>query len=304
VTGDFAGPAPRQRILVIHNPTAGSSARTKLRRFVELLSEDGTEVAVRATAGPGDATAIAAAAGDGKWDAIVAAGGDGTVNEIVNGLGPNSPSLGILPLGTANVLALELGLPVAAPDAACLIARGGVRQLYFAAIEGRRFVMMAGVGFDARVVDAVGSSGLKRRFEKLAYVWQAVTGLSRFSHALFSVEIDGASHTVASAIVANGRYYGGRFICAPDARLDSPNLHVCLFAGNGAWDTVRYAVAMVLGRLHRTPDVRIVIGRSIRITGDAGEPVQADGDIVARLPVHITADSVRLSVICPEPVPR
>ena len=159
MTGDFAGPAPRQRILVIHNPTAGSSARTKLRRFVELLSEDGAEVAVRATAGPGDATAIAAAAGDGKWDAIVAAGGDGTVNEIVNGLGPNSPSLGILPLGTANVLALELGLPVAAPDAARLIARGGVRQLYFAAIEGRRFVMMAGVGFDARVVDAVASSG-------------------------------------------------------------------------------------------------------------------------------------------------
>ena len=78
---------------MIHNPTAGSRAQPKLSGFVKLLTEDGAEVAVRATARPGDATAIARAAGGEAWDAIVAAGGDGTVNEIVNGLGPNSPSL-------------------------------------------------------------------------------------------------------------------------------------------------------------------------------------------------------------------
>ena len=280
--GDIGGDTPRQRILVIHNPTAGSRAQSKLSGFVKLLTEDGAEVAVRATARPGDATAIARAAGGEAWDAIVAAGGDGTVNEIVNGLGPNSPSLGILPLGTANVLALELGLPMAAAAAARLIARGGVRQLHFPAIEGRRYVMMAGVGFDARVVDAVASSGLKRRFGKLAYVWQTVTGFSRFSRARYSLDIDGVPYTAASAVIANGRHYGGRYICAPDADLDSPDLHVCLFAGNGAWNTVRYAVGLILGRLHRFPDVRIVVGRSI----------------------HITAESVGLNVICPPAVPR
>ncbi len=171
--------------------------------------------------------------------------------------------------------------------------------MYLPSVNGKRFVMMAGVGFDAQVVAAV-TSPLKRRIGKLAYIWKTITGFKRFSRKTYKIEIDGVSYSAASAVIANGHYYGGRFSCAPDARLWSPLLHVCLFEKTGTWNAIRYTLGLVLGRLNRFPDVKVVTGHAIRIEGAAQEPVQADGDIVATLPVQIVADSGTIDIVRPQ----
>jgi diacylglycerol kinase family enzyme len=159
---------------------------------------------------------------------------------------------------------------------------------------------MAGVGFDAHVVANV-SLRLKRRLGKGAYVLESLRQLFRFGFPGYRVTVDGRTFEAASVIVAKGHYYAGRFVCAPDARIDLPELHVCLFERNGRWNALRYALALALGRLPRLPDVRIVRGRSISITGPQGDPVQGDGDIIATLPVQIGLASRQLPLTVSPP---
>lgn len=230
---------------------------------------------------------------------MVAAGGDGTINEVINGLavhGEAAPPLGIVPLGTANVLAGELGLPGDARAIAEVLAHGCVRTLYPGIVNGRRFAMMVGAGFDAHVVAAL-DLRLKRIIGKLAYGIGALAQLRAYRPVAYRVAVDGQVWDVASVIVAKGRFYGGRFVCAPEARLTDPILHVCLFPRIGRWNTLRYAAAVLLGVIHRLPDYRIVTADRITIDGPVGEVVQADGDITARLPLTISLSPQPLSVL-------
>jgi diacylglycerol kinase family enzyme len=240
-------------------------------------------------------------------DVIVAAGGDGTINEVVNGLanertGPGGPGgalpLAVLPLGTANVLAAEIGLD---PDPGALartIAQGPMRPVALGQANGRLFGVVLGAGFDAHVVDGV-DTGLKRWIGKGAYVWEAVRQLGRFGFPEYRVTLDGTCHTAASVIVTKGRYYAGRFVIAPEARFEAPELRVCLFSRPGAWNALRYAVALGLGRLARLPDVRVLPAREVLIEGPEGDPVQGDGDIVTRLPVRVRVLPEALRIVMP-----
>jgi diacylglycerol kinase family enzyme len=110
------------------------------------------------------------------------------------------------------------------------------------------------------------------------------------------VTIDGATHEAASVIVARGHFYGGRFVVAPEARLDSDELHVCLFRRGGRLRTIGYALALARGRLHRLADVKIIRGRKIVIEGPPGDPVQGDGDLIGRLPVTIELSTIAIGL--------
>lgn len=302
---DAAAPAPlpRRRILVIHNPVAGARRARRLRATVEVLTQRfGAAVTVVATTGRGDAEAIARAQTADSCDALVVAGGDGTINEAINGLAARDGDaaglpLGIVPLGTANVLAHELGLPLDPAGTAETLALGGERPVHLGLANGRCFAMMAGAGLDARVVETV-SSRLKRLIGKGAYVVGTLARLAEPGRR-YRVSLGGEECEVASVIAANGHFYGGRFVCAPDARLDEPRLHVCLFPGAGRWNAVRYVWGVTAGRLHRFPDVRIVPAERLTVTGPEGEPVQGDGDVIARLPVDIAVAPWTLPVIAP-----
>jgi len=286
----------RRRVLVVYNPTAGGSTRPRFDRVLEHLSRLGATVTVRETMDRGDAERIAANASSGTFDIVVAAGGDGTINEVVNGLVGSDLPLAIVPLGTANVLAAEIGMPLRARRIARAIVRGEVRSVHVGSVNGRRFLMMAGVGFDAHVVANV-DPRLKRAFGKLAYVVETLVGLFRFPYRHYRVIIDGTPHDAASVVIANSHYYGGRFTCAPQARLDDPALHVCLFERSGPWSVLRYGWGLVAGRLHRLRDVRVIAGSGIRIEGATGEPVQCDGDITGKLPLVARADAARMNLV-------
>lgn len=302
--------APR-RLLVIYNPTAGGSRRRRFEAVLAQLADFGCPMDVRPTSGPGDAGQFATEADAGEHDLVVAAGGDGTINEVVNGLvglaGRQAhPPLAILPLGTANVLAAELGLKIAPGQIAETIARGAVQTVSLGQARGadgeaRIFSLMAGAGFDARVVEGV-DLRLKRALGKVAYVLESVHQMCRPKPRALQVTVDGREYEAASVVVSNARFYAGRFLLAPEARLDQPQLHACLFRDGDALNTVRYALALQRGRLPVSRGFKIVTGKDIRVEGDAGSPLQADGDVVGRLPVSIRSlpDALRL-VVPPQP---
>lgn len=288
--------ATPRRITIVFNPTAGRSRRDKLNAVISELEDLGCSVDLIETGAPGHAEEIAQQINVQDVDVLAAAGGDGTINEIVNGLKGKAVTLAVVPLGTANVLADEVGLGRKAKRVAEAIAFGVVRPIRVGTANGRRFVMMAGAGFDAEVVDGV-RLDLKKVIGPLAYVWEMVRQVFVYGWEGCRVEIDGQTYNVVSAIVCNGRSYGGPFVAAPQASLEEDHFQVVMFTRSGWFNVLRYGVALVTGRLSKLPDVRIVPGQSVVIHGGAGAPVQADGDILTRLPAHIEVDAepVRLA---------
>jgi diacylglycerol kinase (ATP) len=290
----------RRQLMVIFNPAAGRRRRRGMARAMRLL-EGRADITHRRTAARGDAEAFARAALPGVI--AVVAGGDGTANEAANGLlAAGGGELAVIPLGTANVLAAELGILDIA-SAAGVAAAGSLLTYRPGLANGRGFLMMAGAGFDAHVVAGV-SPRLKRLFGKGAYVAETLRQLLEFRFPRYRVTIDGATHEAASVIVARGHFYGGRFVVAPEARLDSDELHVCLFRRGGRLRTIGYALALALGRLHRLADVEIIRGRKIVIEGPPGDPVQGDGDLIGCLPVTIELSTIAIGLRRPEPRKR
>ncbi len=288
----------RRRALIIYNPVAGYFPGRLLTRVCQSLSWLGVEETIRETAYRGDAEAFAAVASSKDFDVVVAAGGDGTINEVANGLAGSPLPLAIIPLGTANVLAAEIDLPGHVSAIARTIAAGEIRRVHMGVANGRRFLMMAGLGFDSHVVANV-NRNIKQAVGKLAYVLQTVVSAFTFSSPTYRVVIDGVGHEAASVVIANGRRYGGSYSCAPDARIETPEFHVCLFKSSGPLSVARYSAALVMGRLHRLSDVEIVRGAHVVIEGPEGEPVQCDGDIATALPLAASIGGDTLNLVMP-----
>jgi diacylglycerol kinase (ATP) len=247
----------------------------------------GCRVTVHQTTGRGDAQAVTARTTSEQYDRIVVAGGDGTVNEVINGLTPSSPPVALIPMGTANVLAAEIGLSSHAAEIARTIVLGDARPVSLGDVNGRKFVLMTGVGFDAFVVATV-SAPLKRILGKGAYVLASLSQFLRGRLPHFEMHVDGVRYEAASMVIANARFYGGKFVCAPEARMDSPVLHVCLFERAGRWYVAAYALALLFGVLHRMPGYRILPAKHIEIRQPDGAAIQSDGDFIGLTPAQVT----------------
>ena len=284
-----SGARPRN-VVIVFNSTAGRSQRKRLDLIIHKLSEYGCRVEVRDTQFPGHAEEITRQINDSEVDVVAAAGGDGTVKEVVNGLRGKSMALAVIPLGTANVLACEVGVSRKPERIAETVALGTLRKIYVGNANGRRFVMMAGIGFDAEVVDGV-RLPLKRAIGPLAYVWEMARLAFVYGFKEYKIQIDAKTYHAVSAIVCNGRYYGGPFVAAPSAKLEDKCFQVILFENSGWHNVLRYGLALVTARLPRLPDVQIVPGKHIRISGRKNAPVQADGDVLTRLPAVIEIDN-------------
>lgn len=284
-------------LLVIRNPIAG---RRKARRFhatMDALAGLGARVEIAETDKRGDAEAWARSA-DAHYAGVVAAGGDGTINEVIAGLmaRPRGPlTLGIVPMGTANVLAHELGLPMAPAAIARVLAEAPVGRVHLGLAGDRPFAMMAGVGFDADVVAAV-NPRVKRALGKGAYVLESLRQWWALPDRTFTATIDGVAHQASAVIIANGHYYGGRYIVCPNASLANNTLEVALFGGQGRWNAARYLVGLGTGRLSRFADVTILPARSVTIEAPSPHVVQGDGDILGHTPTVITLAGVTLPV--------
>jgi diacylglycerol kinase (ATP) len=293
-----------RRILILVNPMAGRKRRAanRLRRVVVALQRHGCVVSVRETRAPGDAERLAQTA-DPTFDLIVAAGGDGTVNEVVNGLGQRPRPLAVLPLGTGNVLASEIGMPRSPKALAHVIAQAPARPIWPGIAGGRLFVAMTGIGFDAEVLNVLGA-GLKRRIGKIAYAWAILSCVWRYRPQELIVDAIGQKYRAGAVIIVKGRRYAGNFVIAPAAELAAPTLQVVMLRKAGRLAAARGLVAMVLGALPRLPEVSILTARELQITAATDGPaapclVEIDGEVAGALPLAVGIAEAPLLLVQP-----
>ena len=289
---------PKIAHLVI-NPTAGGYSPTRCAAITAALEGCGFTPEVLSTEGPDDAGGFARRICAGEAEPfIIAGGGDGTVNGVVNGLAPGRATLAVIPMGTSNVLAREIGI-VSIDDALRRIARGRARSMSVGLLEkgevSRHFLLMAGIGFDGAVVEQV-RPGEKRALKQGAYILSALRCLCSWEEELFEVTADGKRIACHSVVVCNGARYGGKFLMAPGADIFTPRFDLVCITGNRRGTYVRAATRLLSGRGLAGKDVALLKGSDVTIGG--ARPVQLDGDYVCHAPVRLRAvrDFVRLIV--------
>ena len=279
-------------ILVIFNPAARSEKARDTFATIEKLPN----CVMRPTTATGDARRFATAAVEQGCRIVVAAGGDGTINEVVNGLAGSDVALGVLPVGTMNIFANELGLP-AGDLARCweIIRAGHTRTIDLAKANEQYFVQLAGVGLDAQIVEAT-SWESKKSFGPLSYVLSAAQIAGRKPPQLF-VDADGVTREGSFVLVGNGRYYGGPFKFFMNARYDDGKLDLLIFKNLGYLDIARYLGSMLMGTHTDLKDVEYFQTGSAHVRSAQDVPVEVDGEVVAKLPVTFRISSKRLKVL-------
>ncbi len=287
---------------VIFNPAARGEKSQRLRTFLE--SKTNRSIVLAPTANAGDAQHLAARAVAEQFNLIIAAGGDGTVNEMLNGIGTSGVALGVLPLGTVNVLARELGIPRTIRDAWSVVERGRVREIDLGRAEAggskRFFVQLAGVGFDAAAIQ-LASWELKKKIGPLSYVW---AGLKAVSMPNVTVDVradhEGRWERGASVLIGNGRFYGGSFALFPQAKMDDGRLDVCVFEKGGYLDVLRYAQAVLRGAHVRMRDVKCFqTDHFVCTSAGAPVPFELDGELAGETSVTFSVVPRALRVVVP-----
>ncbi|HYL35619.1 MAG TPA: diacylglycerol kinase family protein [Bryobacteraceae bacterium] len=291
----------------MYNPFAGGLRRRShaLGRCIELLASQGVSVQSIPTPGPKAAAELARRIADSGADLILVAGGDGTINEVVNGIAGSKIPLGILPAGTANVLANELGLGnrlerAAAAFASWIPERIAVGLLSTAmGDEPRYFLLMAGAGLDAAIVYHM-SPAIKNTLGKAAY-W--VDGLAQFGRRLpqFSVETEGRVYRSSFALVSRVRNYGGDLEIAPTISLLDDEFEVVLFEGATSLPYVKYILGVLAGRIHALRGVTILRTRKVLLSGaESGQVyVQVDGESAGVVPATVELVPNALTLLVP-----
>ena len=293
-----------KKALVILNPVAGNRDQTLSNLVVQKLSSLGWEICIRETSGIGDAEIIASKIGGSNFafDLVIVSGGDGTINEVVNGLvggGRLDIPIGVIPTGSVNLLASELGLQKSVPSTVDALLGGTKRSISLGEVidrDGERvFLMTAGVGFDANAISRV-SMSIKKLHGKTAY---ALAGLMEYllgSFPRYKVILRGKKYTVGSVLLANGKYYAGRMVWAPNADVGRFGLQIGLFRSLGRLTLPIYVLGIMFGFLSKLKGFLVVDADEIIVEGPKGQPVQIDGDVLAQLPVRIRVARDKVNV--------
>ena len=285
-------------IRVIYNPVAGPKMVRRIDRVREILSAGRTPFEVRETAGPGDAVILAREAAHVGMDAAVAVGGDGTVNEVVNGLAGTATRLLVVPHGTGNVFAAEVGLPGSVEGCLSLLSAGKTIAVRLAIAEERHFLLLASAGFDAEVLARMGARG-KHYLGIGAYFLAGAVHLLRQQPSLW-VELPGKERMeVQAAIVCRGKKYGGGVIMAPSGNLEGDTLQVVALRRLGRLSILRFTWNILRGKHAGSPDVLIQETTSVLVRSRIPSAAQVDGDYLGPLPVRFTMTDAVVRIVVP-----
>lgn len=304
-----------------YNPAAGlSDAQPQLARAVSELRSAGWTVDLAESHSAEELVALAAHAGVAGYQAFLVAGGDGSINLAANGLmqaaraGQSVPALGILPSGTANVLARDLGLPVpgatpegALPAVARLLARARVAAIDVGVARSasgeRSFLCWAGVGLDAAITaDVMANPQAKRRLGALYFAGNLLARLARVGNApYYSVEVDGQTwHGRAIlTVVSNIQHYAVVLPMAPSALLNDGLLDVSFFHGITLWNGAATLARLLTSQHASDPRVRCARARRVRIDAEQPQHVHLDAEPFGVTPLEITVESQALPILAP-----
>lgn len=295
------------RPCVIFNPAAKGQKAERFRRCLELVA---TECVLKKTTAPGEARQLAAEAIGEGFETLIAAGGDGTLNEVLNGIGDapdgfDRARLGVLPLGTVNVFARELGIPTQ-PDSAWQVLRHAREsRMDLACVEhgvpnARKrhyFAQMAGAGLDARAIQLVNWS-LKKKVGPFAYV---EAGLKALREKPASIVVSDGAKTATGQLVliGNGRFYGGSFRIFPQADSHDGLLDVCVFPRANWLTLLRCAPPLLLrNKLPANAVVRLQ-GESFTMSSASPALFEIDGELAGHLPATFSVKCAGLRVLVP-----
>ena len=285
--------------IVILNPTAGSPEH--VRSWQERVESLAGDCPVRITSHPGEAEELAQRAIDEGFTRIVAAGGDGTVNQVANGLADRKAALGVLPMGSVNVFAMELGLPLHNLRRCWdIIEERNIRQIDLPIANGRYFVQLAGVGLDAQVVKET-SLAFKRSFGPLSYLISAAQIAARQPPKLFIESEETSVEEGSFVLVGNGRLYGGPFPFFKHAIVDDGLFDVVVFKRLGYLEIVKYLQDVVFSSEIKVPEIEYFQTRQLRITSEQDVPLELDGELAGNCPVDFRIRGKALRVLTPGP---
>jgi YegS/Rv2252/BmrU family lipid kinase len=292
---------------VIFNPAARGE---KARRFRRQLDAIGALCALKATTAPGIARRLAAEAVRDGFDLIAAAGGDGTVNEVLNGIG-DAPDgfararLGVLPLGTVNVFARELKIPLRVERAWEVLQRGRELKIDLPRVEfsvngvlkKRYFCQLAGAGLDARAIELVDWQH-KKQVGKLAYVIAGLKALCEKKPQI-TVRANGQNATGELVLVGNGRFYGGSFAILPLADLRDGRLDICVLPRVNWTALLRSAPGLLLRGKLPASVAQHLSAETFELTSETAAAFELDGEWVEKLPVTFAIEREKLRVVVP-----
>lgn len=301
--------APRVRIIV--NPASGTTQQVgldELEDVVDWLEEQGIPAELCPTERAGHAAELAREAVKAGMDMVVAAGGDGTVNDVIQPLAGQTTALGVLPMGTVNVWAREMNIPLNTADAREVLLHGVRRRVDLGRAGSRYFLMMSGIGFDAEVARRVeqSQSWLKRLGLKL-FDYLATAGILSVTQPSTRIWMrsDGRRRSVNAlmVLIGNTRLYGGAFTFTNKALADDGMLDVIVISSGGVLHRLGVLARAALRRPSLGPRVRYSRTRSLRLEAASPVPVQVDGEVIGTLPMTFTAAPKALTVVVPKDAP-
>jgi diacylglycerol kinase family enzyme len=293
-----AGVLPRRRFLIVRNKTAGVSRQDLVVRVAAALVRDGCVVTIRNTASADDLQRVAIEAQQDA-DAVVAAGGDGTIRALAIALEGSGVPVGIIPVGTGNVMAREIGMARRTEEIAKVLRFGRAIDIEGARANGEPFFLMAGIGFDGAIVRALNTT-VKQRAGLAAYTMPVLRALLSNPHRLRVSIDDGLPQPASWVIATRATRYGGSFVLSPKAGLTKPGLVAIVVQSSGRMALLRQLVALGLGRLDRTAGVQAHICARIAVEAVKPAPTQIDGDAFAQTPIVVEAGGPRMSLIVPD----
>ncbi len=292
---------------LIYNPVAGTIQRNPdlIPTVLEALRSDGAPVVALPTTGPDSAQEIARDCARKGSRRVYVAGGDGTINEVVNGLAGSHTELGVLPGGTANCLAVELGIGMDMHRAATQAATWQPHRIALGLCkpdrgQPRYFTVMAGAGVDAQIVNDVNPK-LKRKVGKLAY-W--IAGLSSSLRVLPELDVKTSSGTmrVTFALASRVKNYGGDLEIAKTIRLTEPYFETVLFEGRFAVKYLKYLAGVIVNRHRGMAGVHVEHTDRLHLAAANGNPIylQLDGEAYGELPAHLEIVPDSLTLLMPK----
>ncbi len=302
----------RTRAFAVLNPRSGSCTVSDVREAIGRHLA-GIEIEVHEVSDGDDVRSLVLSALGRGCDPVIAAGGDGTVSSVADALVGSSAHLIVFPLGTANVLARELGIPVELEGACQLGAhrfregslageRHAVAVIDAMRIENRHYFTQVGVGIDALMIRDTAAEH-KRRFGRIAYLWTALTRLIGFQPRRFTLTVDGRRLDLKASqvLVANTGMMGQPpFRWGPDIRPDDGRVDVCIARARSIVDYSKLLWHVLRSSHGKSPNLRYeVASRSVVIDAKHPLPIQADGEILGPTPVRIEVVPRALRVVVP-----
>ncbi len=303
------------RTLLIYNPTAGpwDMTRTLKRLAADLEQDAGWSVEFVQTEHPGDTHWYAQRAVRNSLDIVLVAGGDGTINEAVNGLAGADTMMGIVPVGTGNVLAHQLQMPILSfnvpfqvPEVTEALLAGRVQRVDVGNIGGRRFLCWGGAGLDAEITTRLEP---RPRYAKhlgsIPYIIAAFSVASQFRgfRARISVGDRRFSTRALLILASNIRLYAAFFSIARHAKMDDGLLDIFIFKGLGFAYAFRHLLHIFSGRYLRDPGVIHILTRQMQIETHPAVAVHLDGDPLGETPAVIKLEPGNLRLLVPPQAP-